>query len=514
MNAVKSLAYAVFFVFLCISPIIVFAQDGSVGRLIDVPNVENDNSSLTMTTTLRDALSNAGHIVYSESEMIADAESKGQPSNYWDSPESIAKANEKLRRDALVKFVYQKGKKPSMLVIVHNSYTGEVLAELERSLKKKKLTKDDTKAIVRGVNMVMQDIVPIEYSDEIVIRITSTPAGATVKRGMEVLGTTPLEYKMDPRTGVSEQWVISYPEREDVSQLIYLDKDGSYDVALTAPAKDKTRRGKVAGGTGRPIFLVGFNISPTIKSLDSEADTGRPIQYTSQAFPVFSFDVDFFPFALMLDNQYLAGLGLQLGIGFGFLDTLLKYAEVEDSGYKCKSTGNGQFTCETSYIRFNLDLVYRLMLQKKGERLNGDGMALDFLLGFNLAKYTLQNNPNYLGHDYSGFKLGVRFSTPLGLRQLRLDTGLALIINAGQGDLAKLAKWGSLIEKSVGVNWSIHMLYDIWKGIYVRAGYSLSYMNDDFGGVGCLDSNCLTPRNATSEDLYHEIQLGFGYMLY
>lgn len=513
MSSIKSLAYAVFFIFLCIAPIFSFAQDGTVGRLIDVPNVEHDNGKLSMTKSIRDALSNAGHIIFTEEEMRAAATSNGFPEKYWDSEKNIAKLNEKVRHDALVHMAYEKGKRKSSIVIkVYNAYTGEMMAELERSLKKKgKLTKDDTKAIVRGVNQVTANIEPIEYKDEVTITIISTPSGATVLRDGVNLGTTPFETTLPAVSGASEQWVISYPDREPVTQLISLEKSDNYDVNIPIPLETANRIGKVKGSTGRPVFLIGFNASPTIRKLDSDAEYGDPTHYKTGVFGMYSFDIDFFPFGLASTNQYLAGLGVSTSIGFGFLDTNL--ASADDASHACTRNGN-TISCTTKYIRFNFDLVYRLLLQKKDGKLNPDGLALDFIAGFNLARFNIDSNPTYVGHDYNGVKLGVRFSTPVGIKKLRYSINFNFDINAGQGNLEKLSKWGSIIESSWGINLNTFFTYDIWKGIFARVGYSFTMMKDDFGGVGCLDSNCLVPRNATSTDYYHEIMLGLGYMLY
>ena len=519
MKPFKLLAYAVFFAFLCIAPIFAFAQD-TVGRLIDLPNMENDNKSLSMTHAIIDALGNEGHVTFSESEMNSTAVNNGSKAGYWASGEAIAKLNEKIRHDAVVKMTYNKGKKPSIIVTIINAYTGEVEAELERSLKKKKgkLTKDDTKAIVRGINKVTSQIVPIEYATEIVIKISSTPTGASVIRNGVTVGLTPFEYKTTSSDAV-ENWVITYPNREAVTQAVSLKNSGVYDVvfpeASDLPSDDTGRYGAVKGGTGRPIFSIGFNVSPTIRSLDSTAKKGKPTSYTTQVFPVFSFDLDFFPFAIGVKNDYLQGLGLTMGVGFGFLDSKLMI-DMSNGGAdqtKCKVQGD-VVVCDTSYVRFNADIIYRLLLQKRAGRLNPDGLALDFFAGFNMAKYTLQDNPTYLGHDYVGLNMGLRFSTPLGLRQFRFDIGAALDLNAKQPKIAKLAKWGSMVKSSWGLDIDTHLKYDVYKGLFLRAGYALTFMSTQFGGTGCLDKQCLAPTEAKSSDLYHEIQLGLGYMLY
>ncbi|MBO4350661.1 MAG: hypothetical protein J6A01_06945 [Proteobacteria bacterium] len=518
MKPFNLLAYAVFIAFLCIAPIFAFAQD-TVGRLIDLPNVENDDSALSMTHAITEALGNAGHVTFSESEMNSTALNSGMRAGYWSSNEDIAKLNEKIRHDALVKLSYQKkGKKASIVVTIINAYTGEVMAELERSLKKKKgkLTKDDTKAIIRGINQVTAEIIPKEYATEIVIKITSTPPGASVIREGVTLGVTPYEYKTQSKDG-TENWIITYPDREAIMKVISFVDSGSYEVVfpepVDLPSDDTGRYGAVKGGTGRPIFLLGFNVSPTIRSLDSSAKLGRPTSYTTQVFPVYGFDFDFFPFGIGVNSDYLQGLGLTASFGFGFLQSDMRIEKELSTQHACKAKGD-VITCDTTYWRFNADLVYRLLLQKRGDKLNPDGLALDFFAGFMMAQYTIKTNPTYLGHDYTGVNAGLRFSTPLGLRQFRMDIGAAADISIKQPQIQKLAKWGSMVKSSWGLTVDAHFKYDIYKGFFVRAGYALTYMNTQFGGTGCLDKQCTAPSDAKSTDLYHEIQLGLGYMLY
>lgn len=512
MHSTKSLAYALFFVFLCIAPIFAYAQDDIVARLIDLPNVENDDKKLSMTKALTEALSNAGHVVFSEDEMNAVASTINASNMYWLDGNEIAKVNEKIRHDAVVRAVHhKKGRKGQVIIYVYNAYTGEVV-ELEKNIKKAgKLSSSDIKSITRGINKELQKIVPIEYKTEIVITITSTPTGATVTRNGITLGTTPFEYKTEAIDGASEQWVITYEDREPVTQLIAMDKTQSYDVNIVQTLASPERLGKVAGSHGRPIFGVGFNTSPTIRDLDSSAKQGTPTAYTSQAFPTFSFDLELFPFALGLENDYLQGLGLQASVGFAFLSSKLM---ARDEGTECQKNVDGTFTCDTSYVRFNADIVYRLLLQKDGEKLDPDGMALDFLLGINLARYTIARNTTYSGHDYTGAKLGLRFHTPLGFPEFRLQAGLNFYINGGHGDIEKTTKWGTRIDSSWGTNATLNLLYDVYKGIYLRAGYSFTYMGTDFGGIGCVDSLCKGPIDTESDDMYHEIMLGIGYMLY
>ena len=123
-----------FLLLLSLIPCLVMAQEEVAGRLIDVPNVEKDNAKLVMTKELRQALSEAGHIVFTEEEMVAAARDAGLGDGYWRSGEDIAKVNRHAKHDAVVRIVNQKS---SIVIYVINAYTGETLAELERKLKKK-----------------------------------------------------------------------------------------------------------------------------------------------------------------------------------------------------------------------------------------------------------------------------------------------------------------------------------------------------------------------------------------
>lgn len=511
-----------FLLLLSLIPCLVMAQEEVAGRLIDVPNVEKDNAKLVMTKELRQALSEAGHIVFTEEEMVAAARDAGLGDGYWRSGEDIAKVNRHAKHDAVVRIVNQKS---SIVIYVINAYTGETLAELERKLKKKgKVGNSDAKAVARGVTQVVSEIVPVVYDEDIVVTIRSTPSGATVLRDGIEIGTTPLEIKVKSVSGASEQWAVTYPGREPALQLVSLEKSNAYDVNLIAKIEEPKRFGKIAGSTGRPIFLFGFNISPTIRSLKSSSKQreGYPefktIGYTSQTFPVYSFDVEFYPFPLFLNNDYLQGLGLIFNVGFGFLDSKLYLTSVT-GGSKCDLQGSldgdsGTYSCDTDYLRARVGLVYKLLFQKKNDRLNPDGLALDFIVAFNYSNYGVQENGYYSGHEYKGFNAGLRFSSPLGLSALRAALNFDVFANFGNGGIEKTTKWGNRIEMSYGIGVGLNFIYDIWKGIYARVGYEFTFMSNDYGGFGTIGSASNEPYEAETRDMYHEIMLGFGYMLY
>lgn len=517
MQLFKNLTSAAFLIFLCLVPIVGMAQE-EVARLLDVPNVEDDRSNLAMTKALRNALSDAGHLVFSEEEMVAATKDAGVSSTYWLEPEQIASVNKIVRHDAVVRVVNQSSK---AIVYVYNAYTGELVAEMERRLKKRnKMTNADAKAIARGVSSVAADIVPIQYKDEITIVVTSTPAGASVLRGGIEIGKTPFEYKIVEQPNASEQWVIAHPDYDPATQLVAFDKSGNYDVVLQAKASESSSIGVIPGGDARPVLAIGFNAAPTIRSLDASADKGSPISYRARTFATYSFDVEFYPFPLFLDVDYLQGLGIIFNVGFGFLDTDIQVKKTADSDMSCRLEGKtddngvGSYVCDTSYLRIRAGINYKLLLQHKDNRLDPNGMALDFIVAYNYTNFDVDSNPLYMGHDYSGFNFGVRFSAPLGLKELRATINADMYINGGNGNIDKTTKWGTSIESSLGMSAGLTLTYDIWHGFYVRVGYNFTLMSNDYAGNGSLGASKSEPVNAKSTDMYHEILMGIGYMLF
>ena len=161
-----------------------------------------------------------------------------------------------------------------------------------------------------------------------------------------------------------------------------------------------------------------------------------------------------------------------------------------------------------------MGLVYKLLFQKKNDRLNPDGLALDFIVAFNYSNYGVQENGYYSGHEYKGFNAGLRFSSPLGLSALRAALNFDVFANFGNGGIEKTTQWGNRIEMSYGIGVGLNFIYDIWKGIYARVGYEFTFMSNDYGGFGTIGSASNEPYEAETRDMYHEIMLGFRYMLY
>ena len=524
MHHFKALSpHALLVIFLCLMPCVALAQEDNLSRLIDIPNVENDIGNLELTTDLREIFGDGGHIVFSETEMRDAASQIGVQEVYWNEPSLIQKVNRAARHDALIRFVYQQTKKSGSLVFyIHNAYTGEMMQEFEIKLAKKgKLSKVEKKKIRNAVESILSTIDASLYPADIIITIHSTPDGAQVMRDGVVIGTTPLEYSLPPvDTEELEQWVLVYPDREPVMQNVSLARSATYDVNIPDVQVDKAPEadfGKLPSGYGRPILMVGFNVSPTIRSMKSKNKEGGTIfDYTSKVFATPSFDLEFFPLPLMTSIDYLQGLGLKANVGFGFTNSSLQVRESSEQMCEVVTTNGSMATlrCKTTFVRANVDLMYRLLLQKEEGRLDPNGMAVDFFLGYNMRSFKLKNNSLYRGHVYHGFNVGTRYSTPLGLDDLRLELNLAFNINANHGGNSMIEKWGTHIGSSWGLDTGLAFSYHIWKGIYARIGYEFSFDTIQYKGNGCLDAECSMPKDANVKDFYHEIMLGLGYALF
>lgn len=523
MSLFKTLSYAIFMAFLCIIPCFASAQEESLSRLIDIPNVENDVDGLALTTAIREVFSDGGHLVFNEDEMRETASQMGVNDSYWNEPALIKKVNRTTRHDALVRFVYQQSRKSgSMIFYIYNAYTGEMMQDYEIKLSKKgKLSKTEKKKIRKAVESIISTIDAAQYPADIVIKITSTPEGAEVMRNGLSIGKTPLEYTLPPQdTEELEQWVLVYPEREPVMQNISLARSATYDVNIpnvVSAAVEEQQMTKVKSGYGRPLLMAGFNVSPTIRRLKSTDNKGLSVfSYRTQVFATPSFDIEFFPAPLFTSIDYLQGLALKVNVGFGFLHSSLQVKDSNSQMCEVVTTNGSTATirCKTTYVRANVDLMYRLLLEKEDGRLNPNGMALDFFLGYNMNSFKLDNNSLYRGHVYHGFNIGTRYSMPLGLDDFRFEVNLAFDINARHGGISMIEKWGTHIGSSWGLDTGLAFSYNIWKGLYARIGYEFSYDTIQYKGNGCLDVECSSPKDANVKDFYHEIMFGFGYALF
>ena len=519
-KALRHLAYAVFVVFLCIAPIFAFAQDdgASASRLIDMPNITGDRGGSAMSEAVRLALGRAEHVVFNEDDMKTAASEAGVDGNYWDDPKKIVKVNKKARHDAVVIGVYN-SRKPMISFTVYNAFNGEVLGTFDQRIKKKgKPSKRELNNVASKVTNLVKEIDAEDYPYEIIIKVTSDPPGATVTRGGTIVGTTPYEYKLTQIKGASEDWVITLPEKEPVTKHIAMDASKTYHIDFNSDeVEDIPRSGET--GRGLPKFLIAVNISPTIFDFKISDQTNSKISHKSKVFPKFSLDFVFFPFTLFSENDYLHGLGIQLGGSFAspLLDTKFSYAKNANVNTKCTKSSDGRtYTCSTMEFGFYADIIYRLLLQKDDHgNLDHDGMAMDFYAGFYMLNHNVQTNPSYNGNNFGGIRIGVAYSTPLGIEDLRLAIKGNFNYNVLNEAPIRYNKLGEKRDLSLGANIGLDLMYDIWKGLFVRAGYDLFIGHNSYKGMGCSDEACTKgPRDSTTNVLLHEIKLGLGYMLY
>ena len=530
MKLAKQLAYAVFIVFLCVIPLFASAQDGeeSISRLIDMPNVEGDNAGLALTEAIRTALGDSGHLVFNEEEMRAAAKNAGMEEEYWKTPEKIAALNKSLRHDAVIVSIQDSAsKKPGVNVTIYNAFTGEVAGSFEQKLKKKnKLSKDESKALLKSVNEIVKTIDANNYPYEIVITVKTDPEGATITKDGVVIGTTPFEYKITEVPGGKETWVITLGDHTPITQEIALDESKNYNFKFrsgeggdsTSKSSSASSTDKVENGVGRPIFMVAANASPSIHDFHLSDKTKTQLSHQSSVYPMFSLDLAFFPFPLFLNNEYLQGLGIQVSGAFAqpFLDTKFSFTNSGSLDTKCKfNEKDNTYTCSTMEYRVTADIVYRLLLQKNADgHLNPNGMTVDFFVGFNWFNHIVETNPSFNGNNYGGIRVGAAYSTPIVLDQLRIAVKAAFVYNLLKEDPIRYNKLGEKRDMSLGAQAGLDILYDIYKGLFVHAGYNLLFVHSNYSGYGCSDSSCTRPVDSSVNDFYHEIVLGVGYMLY
>lgn len=492
-------------------------EEGAISRIVDIPNIENAKADLT--DDFRQIFSDIGHLVYNESEMLSGASAMGiGHAQYWKDPELLKKVNKRLRHDALITLRLESTKRKDTLIVdVFNGFSAEKLAGFELGLKRKgKLSNEEKSKLRNAIHPLLIDINASLYPSVVFIQVDSAPTGASILRNGVEIGKTPYTYETTANPASKEQWVITLDGYEPKMQDVDLSTDQQYSISFMdqTPQESTEFRGKVRHGGARPIFSVGLNADVGLRSLESSVTGWTPISYSTKAYPVIGLDLAFYPFGLFVNNEYLAGLGVFGNFGIGFLEDKLRFTASTPASTSCKDNGNGTYSCDTLYSRFQFGVNYRLLLQKKDEHLNPNGMALDFLLGYNWSMMQIEKNPLYRGHAYQGLLLGTAFSSPLGLDALRAQLGLNFIYNVGFGNAQMIGTWGTGVDNSIGVGLNLGLSYDIWKGIFARLGYNLNYFSTKYKGEGCMNDACNLPTNSKTSDMYHEIIIGFGWMLY
>ncbi|MFA5624216.1 MAG: PEGA domain-containing protein [Bradymonadales bacterium] len=489
-----------------------------VSRIVDIPDIENASS--TLSDEFREIFTDLGHLVYNEKEMLDGASAIGvHHEQYWKEVELLKKVNKRLRHEGLIVVKREKGsRRDSLIIDVYNAFDGSQLAGFELGLKRRgKLSGKEKSKLRNAIHPLLIDINPSLYPTIISISVDSTPQGASILRNGMELGKTPYTYEVDSNPTATEQWFISLDGHESKPIDVEFKTDQHFNLSFTEEVEDSSESsfvGKVRHGRARPVLKIGANIDVGIRSLDSEVKNWTPISYTTQAHPIVGLDLEFFPFGLAADNQYLANLGMFFNFGVGFLSDRLQFTPADENSTSCKNNDDGTYSCDTLFSRFQLGAIYRLLLQKSNDKLDPHGMAIAFSMGYNWSLMDISRNPLYRGHSYQGMLIGVEYSTHLGHRPLRADIGLDFIYNVGFGNAQMIGTWGTAIDNSWGIAADLSLSYDFWKGIYAALGYKLSHHRTKYKGEGCMNAACNLPTNSKTMDTYHEIIIGFGWKMY
>ena len=470
MGFVKPLASLICGFILCFVPLMALAEVSHV----ELPNVAKDNAEHTLTGAVKKAIEDAGFTVYDEASLKDQAGKAGVSEKYWTSSDQIVKVNQTAHHDVVVVTELHPNKKPYMAVSVYDASTGKLAGSFKLKLKKKiRLSKDEKSELIKKLNGIFKGI---------------GGSGAQV-------------------ADITNDQEIESTASDNSSCGSDCDEDEAED-----------NSGKLKSGAGRPVFSFAFYVNPGIHDFKHSDETKLPLSHKTFAYPVFASDIYFFPFPLFSKNDYLQGLGISAGFGVAKpkLDTKFNYNKNIAFETSCtKDEATQTYTCSAIQYRIHADLMYRLLLQKNSDgRLNADGAALDFIAGFNLLNHLLDSNPGYNGNSYYGIRAGLGFSTPLGTKLVRLNAKALFLANFNEDDEEHVSRLGHERDLSIGANAGMTLMIDMYKGFFIQAGYELNYIYSNYKGFGCNNDKCTRPLDSKVHDMFHEIVLGLGYMVY
>ncbi|MDX9722298.1 MAG: hypothetical protein RBU37_16260, partial [Myxococcota bacterium] len=290
---------------------------------------------------------------------------------------------------------------------------------------------------------------------------------------------------------------------------------------LLEQIQDEKPRGEpgtgVLLGQGRPIIEVAAGAALTGRSLDVTVDEGNPLSYSSSIYPVFTFDLLFFPFAIFSSNDYLAGIGIFGDFGYGTLDSAIPVDPSAPVPEACSGSDDpGQVNCSTTHSQFKIGGAYRLLFNSSKDhpdKLDPAGMALTIKAAYQWLVFDVAENTTYEGHGYQGLLFGLEFGMPLGLDELRAEIGVAYTQMLSFGDGTMIANWG---ESASGFGFSADaaISYDIVAGLFAKLLYDFSYFTTSYGGTGCQNRECTLPTGAAASDMYNQISVQLGWRFY
>lgn len=194
--------------------------------------------------------------------------------------------------------------------------------------------------------------------------------------------------------------------------------------------------------------------------------------------------------------------------------------ELGISTAECGGTGDPNFIeCPTVHTEFGFGATYRLLLESDGAGgLDPEGMALGFDVSYTWLVFDVGSNPTYEGHGYQGVAIGVGYSTPLGLPELRLDASLAYTQALTFGKAEMIANWGQSAS-GFGLGGALEVGYEIFAGLFAELGYSGQFFSTSYDGTGCQglrdDNTCaINPHKSVASDQFHQGIIRLGYRLH
>lgn len=162
--------------------------------------------------------------------------------------------------------------------------------------------------------------------------------------------------------------------------------------------------------------------------------------------------------------------------------------------------------------------VFELGISTAECGLDPEGMALGFDVSYTWLVFDVGSNPTYEGHGYQGVAIGVGYSTPLGLPELRLDASLAYTQALTFGKAEMIANWGQSAS-GFGLGGALEVGYEIFAGLFAELGYSGQFFSTSYDGTGCQglrdDNTCaINPHKSVVSDQFHQGIIRLGYRLH
>lgn len=172
-----------------------------------------------------------------------------------------------------------------------------------------------------------------------------------------------------------------------------------------------------------PLVQVEAGLAMLSRDFDYTAAPDSPlfaqggVQYASSLVPGFAFDVEAFPL-----SRFVGGAAGGIGVGLFFEKVFLS----TESTITGPDGEQATTELETSHSHLAPRLLYRYLFE--------GGAELGGHLGLGFLTFTIQDNPEYNGVDYTYLSLGLDGRVPLGSPLLAVELRGALLPWVGMGD--------------------------------------------------------------------------------